>query len=1588
MTHPTATPANGAGPQALRPAAHGKVGGLRPLGRAEPSRAEPAPRVREAPGSARELTSSRRRPAGSPFSAFPSSVTSRRVRGRHVRGRALCLLATALALLGAGAAQAQTSVKLVGNTGQSQDATSALTVDRAQQFTTGSETTGYVLTSVAVAISGTVTASTSIAMRIESSTASDEPGGSVGGGLTFGSATSSMVTFTSSGIALEPETTYFVVWESDSAESVLYRRTDSDAEDSGAEAGWSIADGSLWKAQTSDPWGASTSSLQLDIHGYAKPIPAPKLVSNTGETDGGDGALDHDHLQSFSTGRHPSGYKLTSVALELHVASGTAPTYTVKVTDTNSIGIGTLTQQSNLTGSATVVQFTAADDGLDLDPDTVYGVFLDVTAGANANAHIGRTTSKAQDSGGAAGFRIGNSRQAKPSGDTTFPGTPVTANVLKLAVHGHPKPLVSNTGQNSGTWLAFDTGTIYADGFTTGSYGGGYTLTGVDLKLDVRAPTGTTEPEYTVSVWSSGSDGNPEENLGTLTNPDALTGGEAINSFTAATGIDLDANTTYFVVLETTSVGDRDPRQLFASADDEDAGAAPGWSIADAVRFSTDGGSTWTVAGTGISDQFAIRADHNPPLVGNTGRDDGGGGSLANDHAQAFSTGGVTAGYKLTGVDLQLALTSGTTAPTYSVSVRSSTASNEPDETTGGAIGLLTQQGTLTAGAGLKFFEFTASGDGLDLDANTTYWLLFDVTADATANATIRRVAGTGEDPDSASGWSIADSRLFRAANTTAWNTESTSSPVLKLAVVGRNKAPANSAPEIERNIDLITVRAGASRTLNLAPFFSDPEGDALTYAATSSNTAAATVSVVGATLTVRGVAQGSSTVTVTATDPGGSSESAKQTFAVTVRSADDRPPTPPTPPPSGGGPGDGGGGGGGTEPRNAAPEASGTVGALTLGAGGSVGVDLSARFTDPDGDELDFAAESSNPAVAAVSVDGETLTVTGIAPGAAEVTATATDPDGASATQSFTVTVTGVERVWHLPPASDPVLQGFVRVINHSDHAGEATVTATDDAGRAYDPLTLALARRGAAHFNVHDLEMGNPAKGLTGATGPGAGGWRLAVESESLAVEALAYARAADGFLTPLDGAAPRAADGALALATFNPGSNWRQVGLLRLANPTTEDAEAAVAGTDDAGSSPSAPVRLTIPAGTACTVDAAELESGSGLACGAPQAGLGDGEGKWRLRIESGAPLVAMGLLRSPTGHLSNLSAGALPAGAGGVRRVHMFPSASDPDGRQGFVRFINRSDRDGTVTVRASDGTDADYEALTLALPAGQAAQLNSDDLELGNPDKGLTGSTGPGRGDWTLALSAEGIEFDAYAYVRSPDGFLAPMGAAAPSRDVDGSEVHRVAFLNPGGNWRQRSVLRLVNPGGMDADVSVEGTDDAGLRPGSPVRVAVPAGGSVELASAELESGDAQSIETGALGDGGGKWRLRIESDRPVAALSLATSPTGRLVNLSGADADRGFRHGLLPPPGGVTLESPYECELLGRWDAARGDPHAVDLLRDGERLAAHSAERWTHPTRRWAGLCGGGDYRIRVCALNADGDCGPWSAESNPVTVD
>ena len=183
-----------------------------------------------------------------------------------------------------------------------------------------------------------------------------------------------------------------------------------------------------------------------------------------------------------------------------------------------------------------------------------------------------------------------------------------------------------------------------------------------------------------------------------------------------------------------------------------------------------------------------------------------------------------------------------------------------------------------------------------------------------------------------------------------------------------------NQAPVAEGMIDDLGLVVGADATVDVAASFSDPDGDELTYAVTSSDTAVATVAVAGAMVTVTAVAAGSATVTVTATDPG--ELSASQEFGVTVQES------------------------------NEPPVAEGTIDDQTVVAGSGVEVDVSGNFKDPNDDELTYAATSSDEAIATVSTSGAVVTIMGIAPGTATVTVTASDAGMLSASQEFGVTV------------------------------------------------------------------------------------------------------------------------------------------------------------------------------------------------------------------------------------------------------------------------------------------------------------------------------------------------------------------------------------------------------------------------------------------------------------------------------------------------------------------------------------------------------------------------------------------------------
>ena len=113
---------------------------------------------------------------------------------------------------------------------------------------------------------------------------------------------------------------------------------------------------------------------------------------------------------------------------------------------------------------------------------------------------------------------------------------------------------------------------------------------------------------------------------------------------------------------------------------------------------------------------------------------------------------------------------------------------------------------------------------------------------------------------------------------------------LLILLFFGPGLAEANTAPTTSGTIPSQTVTAGGdAATVDVSGYFSDADGDALTYTASASSdpalpAAVATVSVSSATLTISGGFAGTATITVTATDPGGLT--ATQSFSVTVEAS------------------------------------------------------------------------------------------------------------------------------------------------------------------------------------------------------------------------------------------------------------------------------------------------------------------------------------------------------------------------------------------------------------------------------------------------------------------------------------------------------------------------------------------------------------------------------------------------------------------------------------------------------------------------------------------------------------------------------
>lgn len=170
-------------------------------------------------------------------------------------------------------------------------------------------------------------------------------------------------------------------------------------------------------------------------------------------------------------------------------------------------------------------------------------------------------------------------------------------------------------------------------------------------------------------------------------------------------------------------------------------------------------------------------------------------------------------------------------------------------------------------------------------------------------------------------------------------------------------------------------------------------------------------------------------------------------------------------------------------------------------------------------------------------------------------------------------------------------------------------------------------------------------------------------------------------------------------------------------------------------------------------------------------------------------------------------------------------------------------------------------------------------------EASSPDEVLTGAggqtlvavTSDGKAEFTGLKVSGPLDFGdrlvIHARAWNPNAGVTLADEQVVAAEVRGVTDVELITINPAANPTQQTFVRLVNNGVADALVLLRPTDDAG-NAGGEVSLMLGAGEAVQLTSDDLENGNALKGLDGAFGDGEGKWRVRLITDRPISGQAL------------------------------------------------------------------------------------------------------------------
>ena len=222
----------------------------------------------------------------------------------------------------------------------------------------------------------------------------------------------------------------------------------------------------------------------------------------------------------------------------------------------------------------------------------------------------------------------------------------------------------------------------------------------------------------------------------------------------------------------------------------------------------------------------------------------------------------------------------------------------------------------------------------------------------------------------------------------------------------------------------------------------------------------------------------------------------------------------------------------------------------------------------------------------------------------------------------------------------------------------------------------------------------------------------------------------------------------------------SNVSQQGFVRIINRSDRAGTVRIHAIDDTGRR-FGPVSVSLDARAAVHFNSTDLEEGApskGLS-----GGVGDGEGNWRLELDTDLDIEPLAYIRTADGFVTSIHELAVEEGS--MRdRVPIFNPGSNRSQRS-WLRLLNAGASDAEVVISARDdrGGGGPGGDVRLTLPAGEARTLSARELEQGGA--GFDGRLGDGAGKWRLSVTAD-RPVQVMSLLQSPTGHLANLSSTS------------------------------------------------------------------------------------------------------------------------------------------------------------------------------------------------------------------------------